>query len=330
MRDVVCIVLIFLNPLGGPPLGGPHAIFFRRRKVMVLVFAIAALADCSTNAVSPPDHPPSQDSPLVGRIFDTRGNTPISREELLRRASASPLVILGEVHDNGEHHRLQAEVLEALLRAGRTPALAMEQFDHANQTALDAARGERDPERLADAGRFDRKGWGWALYKPLVELAAANGLPLLAANLSREAARAVIKSGRPAPNLAPALPDVQLALEADIVRGHCGVRPAAALLAGMVEAQRARDAQMAEVLVRAGPGGAVLVAGTGHARRDRGAPAYLPPPLQEQLLSIAFVEVDPGQTRAQMDYRDLYDFVWFTPRAAREDPCKSFRLPKAS
>lgn len=269
------------------------------------------------------------DAPLTDRILDVRANRFIARDELMRRSIGSRLVILGETHDNAEHHRLQAEVFESMLRAGRSPALAMEQFDREHQSSLDSARarGERDAESLADAGRFDRKGWRWAGYKPLVELAAANDLPILAANLSRARARALMKTGRPADGLAPAEPALRSALERDMVEGHCGIRPSEPILAGMIEAQRGRDAAMAEALGFAGERGAVLVAGADHARRDRGVPSYLMAPgAREGLLSIAFVEVDPGSTEPQRDYAGLYDLVWFTPRAEREDPCKTLRL----
>ena len=272
---------------------------------------------------------PSGETPLAGRILDVREGRFISRDELMRRALGSRFVILGEAHDNAVHHRLQAEIFETLVRSGRAPALAMEQFDREHQPMLDAAlaRGERDVESLADAGRFDRKGWRWPEYKPLVTLAALRGLPILAANFSRADARALMKSGRPAAGLPTLTPELNAALEKDLVEGHCGLRPSPPLLAGMIEAQRARDAQMAQVLATTGPAGAILIAGSGHARRDRGVPAYLPPSMQGQLLSIAFLEVDPS-SRAPGDwYRQLFDLVWFTSRADREDPCKGLRMP---
>ncbi len=283
------------------------------------------LAACSARWAPPA----GLDIPLSGSILDPTTQTFISQDDLFRRAIAARFVILGEVHDNASHHRLQGEILKAMVRAGRLPALAMEQFDHENQASLDAAhsRGERDPERLADAGRFDRKGWRWPEYKPLVELAVANDLPLLAANLSREDARAVLKAGLPAQGLDPVGPAQRTALEQDIIDGHCGIRPSAALLSGMVEAQRARDTRMAETLRGAGETGAVLIAGAGHARRDRGVPSYMPPILRERLLSIGFVEVPSEGTAPQTDYRGTYDLVWFTSRAIREDPCRNLRLP---
>jgi uncharacterized iron-regulated protein len=299
---------------------------FGQRGLVPIAAICLLLAACSTG----PDMRAGStaNAPAAGRALDARTGELISQDEVVRRAIAARYVILGEVHDNAMHHLLQVEIFQAMLKAGRRPALAMEQLDLENQLSLDAARarGERDPERLADAGRFDRKGWPWPGYKPLVELAAASNLPLLAANLSREDARAVMKSGRAAPGVPPATPAERSALEQDIIDGHCGIRPAAALLSGMVEAQRARDARMAEVLERVTETGAVLIAGKGHARRDHGVPSHMQAALQEKLLSIGFEEVAPDGSVPQADYAGIYDLVWFTPGATREDPCRSFRL----
>jgi uncharacterized iron-regulated protein len=268
---------------------------------------------------------------LAGSIWDVATRREISATALLQRAPAARLVVLGETHDNTEHHRHQSEILAAMLRAGRSPALVVEQFDTEHQAALDAARarGERDPERIADAGRFDRKGWRWQDYRPLVELALANALPILAANVSREQARAIIRAGAPAEGLGASSPALRAALERDLIEGHCGARPPDAVLAGMTEAQRARDARMAKALESAGERGAVLIAGAGHARRDRGAPLYLAPDLRAKTLVVAFVEIEAGKNRPE-DYGDIagsYDVVWFTPRAHRQDPCADPKNP---
>lgn len=265
-----------------------------------------------------------QDHPLAGRIWDARSGTFVSPHEMLGRAARARHVILGEMHDNPEHHRLQRIALDALAMRGASRVLAMEQFDAEHQAALDAAwaRGA-DAETLADAGHFDRRGWDWPLYRPLVKFALERGWPLVAANLSRALARVILadpaRSGLPAADLA-----LREALERDIVEGHCGRRPAEPRLAGMVEAQRARDARMAQALAARRDTGGVLIAGNAHARRDRGVPIYLS---EADLVAIGFVEVEAGKTLPR-DYvtqgfasAASFDFVWFTARAEREDPC---------
>jgi len=273
--------------------------------------ALAILAGCASGLSL-------QHHSLAGKIWDPRARAFVTEAQVLERAAASRRVLLGETHDNPEHHRLQREVLDALARRGPLRALAMEQFDSEHQSALDAAR-ERgvNAEQLADAGKFDREGWHWPLYRPLVEFALEHRWPLVAANLSRAEARAIVlepsRSGLP-----PADPALRAALESDMIEGHCGARPEAKRLAGLVEAQRARDALMARSIE---PQSSVLIAGAGHVRRDRGVPRYL---RDSNVLSIAFIEVEAGKDRPQ-DYSldATYDYVWFTARAEREDPCAS-------
>jgi uncharacterized iron-regulated protein len=301
-----------------------HRLF---RALCLGVISASFLAGCTSG---PSSKRPEQTSSLWGRILDTETQNFVASDELIRRAVDARLVMLGEAHDNAEHHRLQLQILDAMLRKGRKPALAMEQFDRRYQTYIDEARSPAvpDSEKLAAAGRFDRKGWRWPDYKPLIELALAKNLPILAANLSREEARAVMKTGQPQQGLAPADPAIASRLEQDIVDGHCGVRPPAAMLSGMVEAQRARDALMASVIAGTGVKGAVLIAGAGHARRNRGVPLYLPVADAAEVLSIGFIEVEPDAAPPLQQYRGVFDFVWFTAPAKREDPCKDFKLPR--
>jgi len=256
--------------------------------------------------------------PLAGRIWDSRAQAFVSQDELLARLPAAAHVILGETHDNPRHHRLQRAVLDSLAPAGRR-TLAMEQFDTDHQAALDAARaGSADAGTLADAGRLDREGWNWPLYEPLVQFALDQGWPIAAANLSRAEARRIVAEPSLA-RLAPAPATVRAALEQDLVDGHCGRRPGPERLAGMIEAQRARDARMAAVLAAGSP--SVLIAGNGHARRDRGVPSYLP---GGGVLSIALVEVEADKTAPQ-DYAQDFDYLWFTARAVRDDPCEALK-----
>jgi hypothetical protein len=100
----------------------------------------------------------------------------------------------------------------------------------------------------------------------------------------------------------------------------------------MILAQRARDAQMAETLASRDDDGVVLIAGAGHVRLDRAAPAYLRHRLPEaRIVSLAFVEVADGQNtpdeyaRARGEVRLPFDIAWFTPRMDNEDPCEAFR-----
>ncbi|TFG93703.1 MAG: hypothetical protein E4H11_08015 [Myxococcales bacterium] len=99
----------------------------------------------------------------------------------------------------------------------------------------------------------------------------------------------------------------------------------------MVDAQRARDGALARALIDPGPGGAILIAGSGHTRADLGVPwvlrAWAP---EAAVASVAFVEVQRDAltlaeaVRAAADVGP-HDFLWFTPRVDDLDPCTRFR-----
>jgi uncharacterized iron-regulated protein len=285
------------------------------------------------------------DHPLVGVVWDARGHRPVDRAVLEGACGRADLVLVGEVHDNPDHHRLQLELVEAIVRAGRRPAVAMEQFDREHQAALDRARAERpgDAGFLADAAQFDRRGWQWPFYEPIVALALRENLPLVAANLSRRDGAAVVERGFAALGdgaaerlglAQPAGAAQATAIEAAVRDGHCGKLPER-VVPRMAAAQRARDAVMADALLARASGGAVLIAGNGHVRRDLGVPVYLAARApQGGVLVVGILEVAADLVRPG-DYVvpaagevPQFDFVAFTPRTSRPDPCAAF-VPRA-
>jgi uncharacterized iron-regulated protein len=105
----------------------------------------------------------------------------------------------------------------------------------------------------------------------------------------------------------------------------------------MAAAQRYRDAHLADALLSAEArhGSAILIAGNGHVRADRGVPWHI---RQRQpgaeVLSVLLVEVEAGKTDpASYLPRDpngkpAADLLIFTPRAERADPCEKLRKKK--
>lgn len=294
------------------------------------------------SAAAEPAVPRLSEHPLAGRVWDAQAQAYIEPAEAERRALGADYLLLGEVHVNAEHHRLQAHLLAAVIAAGERPAVVFEQFDLGDQAALEAARRDApgDADALAKAVDFAARGWDWDFYRPLVAAALAADLPIVAANLSRADARrimqegggAVLGAGRwQALGLATPLPaELRADLVARIEEAHCGHAPER-MLDGMVAAQRARDALMAEALL--GSARAVLIAGAGHVRRDYAVPYYLAARAPgASTLAVAFTEVQASATDPQAyvergpDGRPLYDLYWFTPRYEPEDPCAAFAM----
>lgn len=291
--------------------------------------------------------PVGREHPLAGRIWDTRAGRFVTAEQLVAGLVRAHYVLLGERHDNPDHHRVQAALVRALLAAGRRPAVAFEMFtaDDARPIARHLAAAPRDAAGLAAAVDWKRSGWpDWAYYEPIAQAALDAGLPIVAANLAPATVRALAAGDRSAlpaglaarHALDQPLPDGgEAALASELYDAHCGHVPMTRMN-GMVLAQRARDATLADGMLTAVPDGAVLIAGAAHVRTDRGVPAYLRARAPgASIAAVAVLEVREGWTRPR-DYAAAYggrlpfDWVWFTPRMGDGDPCARFRRPPAS
>ena len=289
--------------------------------------------------------PIARDHPLAGVIWDAAARRPLARAVLMERLAGSQVVLLGDKHDNPDHHRLQAEVVAALIPR-RRPAVVFEPISLDRRVALATALADPAPsaEGVIAAVAHDGQGWDWKLYEPIVDLALRAGLPIVAGDLDPAWVRAMRRDGLRALDAAlierlglnePLLgPAARVAIAAEIRRDHCGHAPEA-MLDRLVDMQRARDAQLGRAIadaLTAGADGAVLIAGVGHVHRDLAVPLDLgrwAP--AATLASVAFTEVPPGRTDASAvlaeEFGDHipFDYVWFTPRVDLTDPCEQFR-----
>jgi uncharacterized iron-regulated protein len=214
--------------------------------------------------------------------------------------------------------------------------------DDAPAIARYLAGSPKNAAGLGDAVNWKRTGWPeWRFYQPIAQAALDAGLPIAATNLSRAATDALRKNGLAGlgPTIVTQLkldagpsPATRAAMAKEIRESHCGHAPEGAL-DRMVEIQWARDARMAEALARAGGrDGAVLIAGAGHGRRDRGVPAHLARHAPgTSVASVALLEVEatataPAEYAERWDGGSLpFDYVWFTPRIDDVDPCEKFK-----
>jgi uncharacterized iron-regulated protein len=280
-----------------------------------------------------------RDNALVGRVWDVKGNTFVDPQALLVRLGQARFVLVGERHDNPDHHRLQARVVDALARTGRAPAVVFEMLDISQQGLLEQYRASPGASAvgLGTALGWERTSWPpFREYEPIFAVAFARQLPIGAGNLPQVDAKALVKQGISALSN-ERVKELRLdepfpaALEASLLdelrASHCGQLPES-LLGPMALAQHARDAQMAKVLLAVGAkDGAVLIAGGGHARLDRGVPYHLAratPGVSVTSLVLREVRHDDTDAKAYVAEEGPFDFVWFTPRASDDDPCAAF------
>ena len=231
-------------------------------------------------------------------------------------------VFLGELHDNPRHHQLQADMLRAIIEAGRGPAVAFEMLDVDQMMAVKTAT---DPGAFGQATEWEARGWpSYSMYEPIVSLAMARRLPIVPTNLTGKQLMDAVKKGEAPQGMGFGKEldaKTRAAMADDIKESHCG-HANDAMTDSMLHAQELRNAYMAQrMLAAATAGGTVLIAGGEHARRDHGAPFYLaqaPGVDPSAIITVGFIESDEKVADS------AYDVIWRTPPVKRPDPCVAF------
>jgi uncharacterized iron-regulated protein len=232
------------------------------------------------------------------------------------------------VHDNAVQHALRLEAFQKLLNTGARPALLMEQFDREHQDEIDKLRVVQprvDAAAVIKAGSGS-SSWNWTFYRPFIDLALANNLPIVAANVSRAEGRRVMSQGLAASGFdAVVPPDISKALGSTIEASHCGMLDAATAQR-MVPVQVARDQFMARLIEANVERGSVLLAGNGHVRKDWGVPRWLTAATRAKAKAHGYLEAGDNTGSAESGAANTaYDVVNFTPAQKREDPCEAMR-----
>lgn len=243
-------------------------------------------------------------------------------DDILAAMSAADVVILGEIHDNPQHHVVQAEALKTVMPS----AVVWEMVTEESAQRL-SDKAVSNPEELSRILKWVESGWPpLSMYYPLF---TATDAPVYGAMVPRTAARAAMERGAATAlgadaaryGLTVPLPAAeQAAREADQLAAHCNALPQSAL-PQMVAIQRLRDAVLARAVLRAmdETGGPVaVITGNGHARKDRGIPTFLSR-LRPGLAVFALGQSESGVVEGE------FDAVIDSPGIEREDPCLAFQ-----
>ncbi len=215
------------------------------------------------------------------------------------------IYVLGEIHDDPDHHAEQARIVAAL----RPTAVVFEQLtdEQADRITPDTVRTAAVLGPLLD---WDVSGWpDIAMYAPI--MAASDAAIRGAAGAPGDLSAYGLNDALP--------PEEQAAREALQAAAHCDALPDE-LLPGFVARQRETDAQFAARTIAAfdetgGP--VVLITGNGHARTDWGVPAAIAR-IRPELRVAALVQGPEGATPPA-------DVTRRTDAVARPDPCAAFR-----
>lgn len=176
-----------------------------RAAAVCLLGILIAIAGCG------PKPSPVSDLP-AGLITDSSGRNELTMAELIRAIEKSDAVFVGEIHDDSLTHVLEHRLLQHLHRRNQDMAVAMEMFERDVQPWLNAyLQGEISEEEFLQHSR----PWGnyHAAYRPIIEFAKTNGLPVLAGFVPRRYAAMVARGGEEALSALPDSEKVWIAAE---------------------------------------------------------------------------------------------------------------------
>jgi len=275
----------------------------------ILLLAVLLLSACQHVAEPPP---------VNGEIRDLRNGQVLTAQELLERLAKPSRLIVGEQHDNRDHHQLELWLLQSLGEQRPQGSLLLEMITPDQQPRVDDVRHASTPPSNLPAALDWQEGWDWALYGPIVRFALTQPYPLLAANLDNLDVRAVYAKPPALSGSRSNAASVKDELLAEISDSHCGLLPTSQMPA-MLAVQQQRDRRMAERLLAA-PTPSLLLAGAYHARKDVGVPIHVLDLGQAQAPTVLLLAEQGTEVTAAMA-----DYVWYTPASPPQDYCAQMR-----
>lgn len=256
--------------------------------------------------------------PVSGEIRDLRSGQVLTAQELLTRLTKPQQLIIGEQHDNADHHAAQLWLLQALGEQRPQGSLLLEMLTPDQQPKVDQVRPPATPPSDLPGALAWQDGWDWNLYGPIVRFALKQPFPLLAGNLDNSEIRAFYRQRRGLNGVRSNAASVKATLLEQISDSHCGLLPQSQM-PSMLAVQQQRDRRMAERLMAA-PTPALLLAGAWHARKDVGVPLHVLDLGAAQAPMVLMLAEQGAEVTAAMA-----DYVWYTPATPAQDYCAQMR-----
>jgi uncharacterized iron-regulated protein len=115
----------------------------------------------------------------------------------LKDLDATPVIFIGESHDQIEHHQVQVRMIQDLVAQGKDVVIGMEMFERSQQAALDRwSQGFLTEEEFLKEVDWDTT-WAmdYELYKGILDAAKTHHLTVLGLNAPRDLVRRVATNG---------------------------------------------------------------------------------------------------------------------------------------
>ncbi len=128
-------------------------------------------------------------------VYQVSNGKIISFEQMISDVRKADFIVVGEVHDDPDDHRLELEIIKALHETDVPLAIGLEMFRADSQRALDDwVRGSLP---LDDFLPLYYNNWrmAWPIYREIFTYAREHRIPMVGLNIPDEIAATVAKKG---------------------------------------------------------------------------------------------------------------------------------------
>lgn len=275
---------------------------------------------------------PTEPHPLNGKIIAIATGEPVSQAELIETLRHRRLVLVGEKHDNPEHHARELLLLQALQNGPKT-RLVLEMLDEQQSGNINTLSSASSDTEIRKQLNWNDRNWPWQDYGPLISTALKNGNQLRTGNLSKPVLMQIYQSGVPdQPRLSTVseIPEaIRTTIRQQVYESHCRTMPIDQM-GPMTDIQISRDASMAYALTHqlGEQMQSILITGAFHARKDTGVAQHLQKLTSEAVTSILLTETDEAIKTVGDAVKlntGVTDYVWFTSRSEEKDYCAALQ-----
>jgi uncharacterized iron-regulated protein len=118
-------------------------------------------------------------------------------ENIVDHIKDKKIIYIGEEHDQPAHHMTQLKIIKRLAKINRNLAIGMEMFEKPFQQFMnDYSSGHIDERQFLKKTEYYKK-WGldYRLYRPIIDFARENNIPVVALNAESEIVKKVSEDG---------------------------------------------------------------------------------------------------------------------------------------
>ena len=264
--------------------------------ISMITLASVSLGACRQNVTIKQDAPGQKAFLTDGQIYDLHSGKIISSSELLADLATARHLIIGEKHDNAEHHQIELWLIQNLLIQRPQGSVLLEMLTSEQQPRVNQVKCWLKDNPVVRDSRVQellnwQKGWSWEMYGDIV-------------NIGREQMLKKKKKNEFPKGKKSTAPVVQEALRETIISMHEG-NLESQQLTSMLSIQQQRDRYMARQLLSA-PVPSLLIAGGYHASKSMGVPLHM-----EDLATGTHPVVLMLAEKGMNITVDHADYVWF-------------------